>query len=113
MTMNASIAAIHQGSPLTPDESEQAGGSRLHDLDEQVQVGRVLFGDAGDARDEPPVDPGAQLDGGAVRADDDSVAARDRAALGVGCRRARSRPAGRWKPSSPTRSTNGPEKSGR
>ena len=40
----------------------------------------MLVGDAGDARDELAVDARPQLDGGAVRADDDGVARRDRRA---------------------------------
>ena len=69
MMMTASIAAIHQGSPLsTRTRRGGRAASRLHHLDEQVQVGRVLFGDARDALDELPVDAGAELDRGAVRA---------------------------------------------
>ncbi len=44
--------------------------SRLHHLDRLVQVAGVLFGDAGDALDQPAVDACAQLDRGPVGADD-------------------------------------------
>ena len=111
--MTALIAAIHHGSPFEPDESSRSGTSRLHDLDQQVQVGGVLVGDARDALDQLAVDARPQLDRGAVRADDDRVAGRDRAPRGIGRRAARARPAAAGTASSGTRSTNGPEKSGR
>ena len=43
----------------------------------------MLVGDAHDARDELAVDACPQFDGGAVRADGDEVAGRDRTAFGV------------------------------
>ena len=51
MMMSALITAIHQGWPFAP-EGEQDRRFTLHDLDEQVEVGRVLVGDARDALDE-------------------------------------------------------------
>ena len=59
-------------------ESGWARSSRLDDLDVQVQVGRVLVCHARDACDEAAVDARPELERGAVRADDDGIAGRDR-----------------------------------
>ena len=98
MTIAALISAIHQGS---------RSRRRLHHLDVAVEVGRVLLGDADDARGERAVDARAELDRRAVRAD------ADRRRRSRSPRRSASAAAssisasGRWNCSSGTRSTGG------
>ena len=108
--MNALIDRDPPGLAVRAGRGEDAPArrSRLHDLDEQVQVAGVLVGDARDACDERAVDACAQLDRGAVRPDDDRVAGGDRPRVAASAAESSTSAGGRWNASSPTRSTNGP-----
>src|SRR5215813_1913884 len=88
MTMTASIRLTHQSTDcvLTNPPRTRAGGGRScpRHLDRRVQVGGVLLRDARDPVHEAPRDPGAELDGRAVRADAHGVAGTDPEQLRVG-----------------------------